>query len=146
MHRALRIALTTAFLLAALAPQPLASDREAVERAVRDYVESIEQARPELIDRSVHPKLVKFGYYRAAPGAEVQPMPMDFAALREIARTFKDAGHVPDNPTHSIEIYEVLDRTAAAKLVGFWGSDYIHLVKEDGRWLILHVLWQSPPE
>ena len=37
------------------------ADRAAVDRAVRDYVEALYQAKPELIERSVYPALEKLG-------------------------------------------------------------------------------------
>jgi len=39
-------------------------DRQGVERAVLDYVEAVEQGKPELIERSVHPDLAKVGFSR----------------------------------------------------------------------------------
>jgi hypothetical protein len=39
----------------------------------------------------------------------------------------------------------VLDQTASAKLTASWGIDYLLLAKYDGRWMITHVLWQTPP-
>jgi hypothetical protein len=34
---------------------------------------------------------------------------------------------------------------ASAKLVAAWGVDYLRLAKYDGRWMIVNVLWRSPP-
>ena len=42
-------------------------------------------------------------------------------------------------------LYDVQDQTASAKLTAWWGTDYLLLAKDKGRWMILHVLWQSPP-
>lgn len=41
--------------------------------------------------------------------------------------------------------FEVQDQTAAAKLTASWGTDYLPLGKQDGRWMITHVTWQSHP-
>ncbi len=123
-----------------------ADDRDAVERAVMDYVEAVEQGKPELIERGVHTDLAKIGFYRQAPGAGYQLAPMTFDELRELAATFKDKGYVPENPEHSIEILDMLDATASVKLTAFWGIDYMQLGKFDGEWKIIHVLWQSHPE
>jgi hypothetical protein len=142
-HRAATVLLI--LVLFTLATPLAAGEREAVERAVLDYFEGIEQARPELIERSVHRELTKFGFYRPQGESEHRAMPMDFDALVQFARTFKQQGHVPDNPTHSVEIFEVLDRTASVKLTAFWGIDYVHLAKYDGKWMIVQVLWQSAP-
>ena len=40
----------------------ISKDRAAVERAVRDYLEGFYEAKPELIERGVHARLVKYGY------------------------------------------------------------------------------------
>ena len=119
------------------------SDREAVERAVLDYVEAVEQGRPEGIVRSVHPDLAKFGFYRKASETEYRVLPMTYDGLVELAGDMKEKGYVPDDAQHSIEIFEVLDQTASVKLTAFWGVDYIHLAKYDGQWKIVQVLWQS---
>lgn len=42
-------------------------------------------------------------------------------------------------------MYDVQDQTASAKLTAWWGTDYLLLAKEKGRWMIIAVLWQSPP-
>ena len=52
---------------------------------------------------------------------------------------------MPDDATWTIELYDVLDVTACAKLTAFWGIDYMLLAKEDGRWTIRQILWQSHP-
>ena len=122
-----------------------AGDREAVERAVLDYVEAVEQGRPELIERGVHADLAKFGFYRENPDADFRIIPMTFDQLVELAADMKKQGYVPEDAVHTVEIFEVLDLTASVKLTAFWGIDYMHLAKYDGEWKIVQVLWQSPP-
>ena len=62
------------------------------------------------------------------------------------ATTYNDDGHIPANAPKKIELFEVLDKTASAKLTANWGVDYFHLAKVDGKWQIMNVLWQSQPE
>ena len=62
-----------------------------------------------------------------------------------MAGTWNKDGRVPDDAPREVTVLDVLDKTASAKLVAHWGVDYFHLVKEDGEWKILQVLWQSPP-
>ena len=45
-----------------------------------------------------------------------------------------------------VEIFEVLDQTANVKVTAWWGVDYLLMGKFDGKWMITHVLWQSPPK
>ena len=53
---------------------------------------------------------------------------------RELARGGKD-----------VILLEVLDQTAAVKVVAWWGIDYLHLAKYEGEWKVIHVLWQTFP-
>lgn len=119
-------------------------ETDAVRRAVLDYVEAIEQGKPELIERGVHPELQKFGFGRRDGAYRV--IPMDFERLVEIATEMKAKGYVPEDASHSVEIFDVMDKTASAKLTAFWGIDYMHLAKHDDEWKIVHVLWQTAPE
>lgn len=120
------------------------ADAEAVRAAVLDYVEGVYEVAPERIERSVHPKLAKLGWGRDQKG-NYNEYPMTQPQLVELARTYNKDGSIPDDAPKTIEIYEVLDKTASIKLTAEWGIDYMHLAKIDGRWLIMNVLWQSHP-
>ncbi len=125
-----------------------AADREAVRQAVLDYVEGVYNAEPARIERSVHPKLAKLGFYRGSNDATYRPpSPMTFERLKEVAATYnKDGKTVPKDAPKEITVFDVLDQTATAKLVAQWGIDYFHLAKFDGKWMIVNVIWQSPPK
>ena len=121
-------------------------NREAVRQAVLDYVEGVYNVDPSRIERSVHPKLAKTGFYRGAKDETYRPASaMTYEQLIEVAKTWNKAGKLRKDAPKEITIYEVTDQTATAKLVAEWGIDYFHLAKFDGKWMILNVLWQSPP-
>lgn len=121
-------------------------DREAVERAVQDYVEAFYLAKPELIDRGVHKDLTKYGFWRDDAG-KYKPMPMTYDQARTLAEGWNADGQQGADLEFEIELFEVADQTAAAKLTAKWGIDYVHLAKFEGEWKIMHVMWQShPPE
>jgi hypothetical protein len=71
---------------------------------------------------------------------------MTWPEFHAFANRVKASGR-PAAPTapKEVVIYEVLDQTASAKLTAYWGIDYLLLGKFDGRWMITHVLWQTPP-
>lgn len=122
------------------------ADRTAVRQAALDYVEGIYNVEPARIERSVHPKLAKIGFYRAPADAAYRPgATMAFERLVEIAKTYNKEGKLPKDAPKEIVIYDVLDQTASVKLTAQWGIDYMHLAKFDGKWMIINVLWQSPP-
>lgn len=123
------------------------SDKEAVRLAVLDYVEGVYNVQPERIERSVHTKLAKLGFYRAPAEAAYRPgSAMTFEQLVQVAKTWNKEGKLRKDAPKEITIFEVQDQTATAKLVAEWGTDYFHLAKFDGKWMIVNVLWQSPPK
>lgn len=140
-------------LLAALAPlsagalhSQQASDREAVRQAVLDYVEGFYQGDTTRLVRSVWPEVRKYGYWRAKPGDAYKGEAMPFAEFMSYANGVKSGRYkTPADAPKEIQIYDVQDQTASAKVRAWWGTDYILLAKQDGRWMIIEVLWQSPP-
>jgi hypothetical protein len=123
------------------------ADREAVRLAVLDYVEGIYNVEPARIEKSVHPNLAKMGFYRAPTDPTYRAgNTMTFQRLIEVAKNFNKDGSLPKDAPKEIVVYDVLDQTATAKLVAHWGIDYMHLAKFEGKWMIVNVLWQSPPK
>jgi hypothetical protein len=148
MKRSFFLALATLFVLPFCSAQAQTNpDREAVRQAALDYVEGIYTVDPSRIERSVHPKLAKLGFYR--PPAEDAYRPgstMTFERLVEIAKNYNKEGKLPKDAPKEVTILDMLDQTATVKLVAEWGVDYMHLAKFDGKWMIVNVLWQSPPK
>lgn len=52
----------------------------------------------------------------------------------------------PETAPKKIEILDLLDQIAVVKLSAEWGIDYLNLARQDGRWQVIHVLWQTYPE
>jgi len=141
------IALAIFLAAPSVAQQPADADQDAVRQAVLDYVEGIYNVEPARIERSVHPKLAKLGFYRPPADAAYRPgSSMAFQQLVEIARTYNKEGKLRKDAPKEIAIYDVLDQTATVKLTAEWGIDYMHLAKFDGKWMIVNVLWQSHPK
>ena len=120
------------------------ADREAVRNAALDYVEGVYNVQPERIKRSVHPSLVKRGFYKRAPDAPYTESPMTFDQLVNLAATWNKEGK-RDTSIKKVEVLDVLDKTAVAKVTASWGVDYMLLGKYGEQWQIQQILWQSPP-
>jgi hypothetical protein len=135
-----------AILAAGSLPAGRAAERALVERAVLDYVESLYRVDPSLVDRSVHPDLAKRGFWRPAPDAGYQERTMSFGELRDLAAVWNREGQVdPAVAVKQVVVFDVLDRTASAKLIADWGVDYLHLARYADGWKVVNVLWQSAP-
>lgn len=154
LHSALLLLLTGWLCLpGSLYAQPAAAeasfeatgaDRIAVRQAALDYVEALYEADTTRIVRSVDPALVKYGYVRRSGTYRGTAMSYD-QLLALTHRWNRDGERVdPETAVKAVEVFDILDRTAAAKVTAHWGSDYLHLVKDDGRWLIRQILWQTP--
>lgn len=128
------------------APVKESDDTRQVREAILDYVEGVYTADTARIYRSVHPSLVKRGTVRNRDsGAYSAFNEMSFQQLLELTRNWnKDGKRADANSIREIEIYDVQDKTAAGKLTAVWGTDYFHLAKIDGKWMIMNVLWQTP--
>ena len=118
-------------------------DRKAIEDAVLGYVDAFYRSDPELITRNVHPELDKYGLGRWGDQTEYAGYRMTFDDLRGMADGWNEEGRAGADAPREVTILDQLDKTAEAKLVAWWGVDYLQLAKLDGRWRIVHVLWQT---
>ena len=125
-----------------------ASEEEinAVRQASLDYVESVYEVNPAKAERSVHPDLVKRGFFIKKGETAYSPHTMTFAELVELAKTYNKNGSVPKDAPKEVVVYDVSDQTASAKVTAIWGIDYLHLAKYEGKWKIINILWQTPPK
>jgi hypothetical protein len=159
MTRVFRSAASAAIVAMSLtvsAPRPAAqaatdrvaaqkADRAAVEQAALDYVEALYNADPTRIERSVHPQLTKRGFWRENATLPWGPQQtMTYEQLMTLAKTW-NADKKRDTSIKKIDVFDVLDQTATAKVTAMWGVDYLHLAKYDGRWKIINIVWQAHP-
>ena len=129
------------------APAQQSSDREGVRRAVLDYVEGFYEGDTVKIVRSIRPEAKKYGFFIPRDSTRYAGEAMSFQEMIDYAKNVKARGRpTPATAPKQVDILDVADQTAAAKLTAWWGIDYLQLAKYDGKWMILHVLWQSPPK
>jgi hypothetical protein len=145
----MRSPILTALALATLVGPVAAQtpERDAVRRAALDYLEGFYEGDSTKIVRSVRPDVRKVGYYTSQNSPAYQPDEMPFAAMITYTNNFrKNNRSTPATAPREVIVGEVNDQTATAKVVAWWGIDYLHLAKYDGKWMIVNVLWQSPPK
>jgi hypothetical protein len=124
-----------------------AADREGVRRAVQDYVEGFYEGDTAKLVRSIRPEVHKYGFWiprdSTKYSGEAMPWPEFLAYANRVKANKRQQ---PATAIKEITVLDVLDQTASAKLVAYWGVDYLLLAKYDGRWMITNVLWQTPPK
>ena len=144
--------LRSRLLLAALLllPAPLAAqtaaDSAAVRRAALDYVEGFYEGDTTKLVRALRRDFAKYGYARAASATTYRGMAMSWEQAMAYARSVREGrSRTPAGAPKEVTLHDVQDQTASAKLRAHWGTDHLLLARENGRWVITHVLWQSPP-
>lgn len=121
------------------------ADTAGVRAAAMDYIEGFYEGDSTKLLRSVRPDVAKYGYFFPADSSHYAGEVMTFPEFLDFARSVR-ARNRPVNPAwpKEVMVLDVLDQTAAAKVRAWWGTDYLLLARVDGRWMISHVLWQSP--
>jgi hypothetical protein len=122
-----------------------ATARDAVTRASLDYLEGFYEGDTAKLVRSIRPEVYKYGFDWLKDKARYEGERMTWGEILGYARRFKaNNRQTPPTAPKKVELLDVLDQTAAAKVTAWWGTDYLLLARFDGRWMITHVLWQSP--
>jgi hypothetical protein len=119
-----------------------------VSNAVKDYVDAFYYGDTANIYRSISPDVVKYGYYVPKGKTVYEGEPMSFREMIDYAAAVRKRGASPnvEKFPKKIEVFDVQDQTASAKLTAWWGTDYILLARQNNKWMITHVLWQSAPK
>jgi hypothetical protein len=121
------------------------ADKEMVHAAIEDYVDGLYLVQPDRIKKSVHPELMKKGFWKGKDKTEyAYDGFMTFDQLVELAGKWNAKGWLGKDAVKKIEIFDVQDQTASGKLTAYWGTDYFQLAKFDGKWMIVNILWQGP--
>lgn len=121
-------------------------ERAGVERAVLDYVEGFYEGDTLKLKRSILPAVNKYGFYQPRGKTEYAGEPMSFQEMIDYALKVKQSNKpAPSSSPKEVQVFDVLDQTACAKLTAWWGTDYLLLGKYNGKWMIVQVLWQSVP-
>lgn len=122
------------------------ADQEAVRRAAMDYIEGFYEGDSTKLARSVSPQVRKNGYGRGRTEPAYRSMAMSYEEFFRFAEGVRAGRNRPPVwAPRDVVLFEVQDQTASAKVTAWWGTDYLLLGKENGRWMITHVLWQSLP-
>lgn len=123
------------------------SDEDRIKQACFNYITGFYQGDTTLLSASLSPDLYKFGYFKYDGDIQHESAgQMTYKAAIEYALKVKTDGAQREvTPEETVQILDISDHIAAAKVKAWWGIDYIHLSKRtDGTWLIEQVLWEGP--
>lgn len=120
-----------------------AQDTVDIKRVTLAYIEAQHNPNPKLMESALHPRLVKRSVFRNKV-AQKDFISEYFAEnMIILAETYNAKGDkFPKNPRKEVKLLDVSARTASVKLIADAWIDYMHIVKTNGEWKIINVLWQ----
>ena len=111
-----------------------------------DYIEGFYEGDTAKLARSIRPEVFKYGFYQPSDSVKYVGERMPWPEFLAYANRVKARNRpTPASALRDVVIFEVQNQTASAKVTAWWGTDYLLLGKFGDRWMITHVLWQSPP-
>ena len=141
------LAVAAATAVGAPAHAQTRADSAAVRQASLDYLDGFYEGDSTKHVRAIRPEVYKYGFGRGRDATQYNPgQQMTWPQFHAFSNRVKASGKAPDPKwPKQVALLDVLDQTAATKVTAWWGTDYLLMAKFDGRWMITHVLWQSPP-
>lgn len=116
-----------------------------IERACLNYIEGFYEGDTTKLQAVLTPSLYKQGYWKSKEGKYESEGLMSYdeaiGYARNVLETKKFAGA---EAPKKVQVLDVSDHIAAAKVTAWWGVDYILLSKAEDRWIIEQVLWEGP--
>jgi hypothetical protein len=145
MIRLLLLVFLTLFSAAPQACAQTAIDSVAIRQTALDYIEGWYTGDHERMAQAVHTHLVKRIVATHPKTGEQVFRDQDSTAL--VTATKKGYGtKIPDAKRQKdVTILDVFEGAASVKIVAADWVDYLHLVKQDGKWKIINVLWEKRP-
>ena len=125
-----------------------AQEKDKIERACLNYIEGFYEGDTTKLITSLKPSLHKIGYWKnKSTGVYDFDGQMTYREALDHAKNVMTKKNFakPDAPK-KIEVLDIGNTIASAKVTAWWGIDYILLAKQGGKWMIEQVLWEGPLE
>ncbi len=142
------LVLAAVFALAQAGQTPDPQEKAIIATAL-DYSDGAYSSDAGRMERALHPDLTKLIFMRRSPAMGLAARYSTFSDLVEPARTkgfFLD----PDKRKTETAVLEIKDDVACVKVKTAMWCDYLQMIKVNGRWKIINVLWtlglDTPPQ
>jgi len=114
-----------------------------IKQVALDYIESQHNVKPDQFERAAHPRMVKRTFWTNKKTGKEYIRETFTDAMILLAETYNvDKDKFPVPPKKEVIILDVYDKVASVKLIADDWIDYMHIVKLNGKWQLVNVLWQ----
>ncbi|AXT20328.1 hypothetical protein D7030_04200 [Flavobacteriaceae bacterium AU392] len=121
-------------------------DKKAIRKACMNYLEGFYEGDTLKIVNSIRPSLYKFGYWKNKESSSYKGAQMTYKQAIAYAKgVFEKKNFAKKDAPKKVEILNIMNHIAAAKITAWWGVDYALLSKDGDKWMIEQVLWEGPP-
>lgn len=122
------------------------SDTSEIEATLNNYIDAFYKGDTTKLKAAIKPRLHKFGYWKnKATNAYEYYDHMDYKKAMTFVEKMKAEGKTRDETKiRKVEVLDIGNHIASAKVTAVWGIDYVHLSKDNGKWLIEQVIWEGP--
>jgi hypothetical protein len=120
-----------------------AHDTLEIKRVALAYIESQHNPDPKLMQDALHPRLVKRSVFKNKATQKDSVSEYFAENMIILAESYNIKGDkFPKNPRKEVKLLDISARAASVKLIADEWIDYMHIVKINGDWKIINVLWQ----
>lgn len=126
-----------------LAAKASKKDSAEIRRISLGYLVALQDLKPNLMNEVMNDSLnkVTIGWNRTMKKEYARATTK--AEMIEYATTWnKSNTKFPFNPSNKVVILDIYNRIASVKLISDNWVEYLHLIKLDGKWSIINLLWQ----
>ncbi len=114
-----------------------------IKQVALDYIESQHKPNAKQMERALHPGMVKRTFWKDKATGKDYVRETTTESMVLLAEGYnKNGDKFPSSPKKEVKILDISERTASIKLIADEWIDYMHIVKLNGSWKIINVLWQ----
>lgn len=120
-----------------------AQDTLDIKRVALAYIESQQKPDPKRMESALHPRLVKRSVFTNKLTKKEYVSEYFMENMVMLAETFNRNGDkFPAMPRKEVHLLDISSKIATVKLIADTWIDYMHIIKLNGEWKIINVLWQ----
>ena len=120
-----------------------AADSAGIRAAAHDYIDGWYEGDAARMERALHSHLAKRLVYQDPQG---RSRLIDITALELVQSTRAGSGKIPEAERRdSVTIFDIFGNAAVARIDATTWVDFLELIKWNGRWVIVNVVWENRP-
>ncbi|GAB4179722.1 MAG: hypothetical protein Kow00108_15800 [Calditrichia bacterium] len=108
-----------------------------------NYIEGWYEGNADRVQSALHPDLAKRMVYIDKETQKSKLMDLSRDKLVEYTRKGGGKKIPPEKRNISVEILDMMEQSATVKITSLLFTDYVHLIKWNGEWKIINVLWEN---